>query len=284
MKTLLAFVRKPNESEEFLRYVAGMGVNLGAKVNVQFVHTPENYTVGMADTSGYLSMQVKQDMDKLVETSKETLQQYAQSINQEISADVFIETSAQLGLPGDVAEDLVKKKLVDMVVLHGEKDSGFWFQSSGNMDVIEKVNCPVWVIPEGAEYKPYTEIVYATDYNREDVKSLKRLIATFPHYSPNITAFHVTDSVDFEERVKKAGFEEMLRNQIDYEPLLVRAVYQTRNDNLTELLNEYTLKSKADLLVLLKENKSFLKHIFNKSKTKSIVKSTQLPVLIYHEQ
>lgn len=152
------------------------------------------------------------------------------------------------------------------------------------MDVVEKVKCPVWIIPKGADYKPFTEIVYATDYKKEDIDSLQKLIATFPHYSPNITALHITDSVDFEERVKKAGFVEMLKKQTDYKSLWVRAFYQTKHDDLTELLNEFAIKSKADLLVLLKENKSFFNRIFNTSQTKEILKTAQLPILVYHEK
>lgn len=284
MKTLLAIVHEPKNAENFLRYVAGMAINLGVQIKVKHVHTPANYSVGMADSTGRASIQIKRNQDKLVEEADKTLKAITAVINKEVSNPIFTSTASEIGMPEVIANDLVNKNSVNMVALEGQKDDGFWSQTSSNMDVIKNVKCPVWIIPQGALYKPFTEIVYATDYKKEDIASLKKLIAAFPHYSPNITALHITDSIDFEERVKKAGFVEMLKKETNYKPLWVRAFYQTKDDDLTELVNEFAIKSKADLLVLLKENKTFFEHIFNTSHTKEILKTAQVPVLVYHEK
>jgi len=284
MKTLLAIVNEPKESKEFLRYVAGMAINLSVQVKVLYVHTPANYSMGMADTTGYGSLQLTKSLEKIIDNSKEVLKKYIDAIGSEISNHVIVDAIADIGFAAEKANDLVSNNKADMVVLEGRKDDSFWMQASSNMDVIKKVICPVWIIPKDAVYKPFTEIVYATDYKKEDISSLKKLINTFPHYSPNITALHITDSAAFEERVKKAGFIEMLKKQTDYEHLWVRALYQSKDNELAQLLNEFAIKSKADLLVLLKENKSFFDRIFHSNHTKEILKTAQLPVLIYHEK
>jgi nucleotide-binding universal stress UspA family protein len=284
MKTLLTIVQEPKLSKDFLRYVAGLAINLGAQVKVHHVHTPANYSMGMVDTTGYGSMHIQRGLENVVENSEKILNEYKALINKEMASQVIVEVASQIGLQALIAEDMVNDHGVDMVVLEGKKDVGFWSQSSNIMDVIKKVKCPVWIIPKGAGFKPFAEIVYATDYKKEDIVSLKKLIATFPHYSPNITALHVTDNADFEERVKKAGFVEMLQRETNYKPLWVKAFYQNEHTDLTEFINEFALKNKADLLVLLKENKSFFERIFNSSHTKEILKKTQLPVLVYHEK
>ncbi len=285
MKTLLAIVQDPKESKDFLRYVAGMAIDLGAKVKVHNVVKPANHSIGMADaTTGHASLELKRNQEMLLDESKKILNDYTNAVNKDVSNQVFVESTAEIGTATVVVNDLVDKKLVDMVVLENEKDNGFWSQTTENMDIINKAKCPVWIIPKGAVYKPFTEIVYACDYKKEDITILKKLITTFPHYSPNITALHITDSIDFEERVKKAGFVEVLQKQTDYKPLKVRAIYQSKDDDLTEVINEYALKNGTDLLVLLKENKSFFERIYKTSQTKEILKSTNLPVLVYHEK
>jgi len=284
MKTLLAIVNEPKESKEFLRYVAGMAINQTAQIKVLNVHTPVNYSIGMADTSGHASLEMKRSLEKLVEKSTNILKKYVEEISEEISNHVFTDYSSEVGFAAVIAENLVKDNKADMLVMEGKPDDSFWKQSSSVMDVVAEVKCPIWIIPKGTIYKPFTEIVYATDYKKEDISSLKKLINTFPHYTPNITALHITDSIAFEDRVKKAGFVEMLKKQTNYESLWVRAVYQNKHDDLTKLINEYALKSKADLLVLLKENKSFFDRIFNTSHTKEILKTAQLPILVYHEK
>jgi hypothetical protein len=284
MKTLLAIVNEPKESKEFLSYVAGMALDLSAQVKVLAAQPPVTYSMGMSDTTGFGTIELQRTREKLVEESKEILNKYVDAINEKMSNRLFVDVASEIGFAVNTANDLISNNKVQMIVLEGQQDEGFWSQTSTNMDIVESVNCPVWIIPKDAVYKPFTDIVYATDYKKEDIDSLKRLIKTFPHYSPNITALHITNSIDFEERVKKAGFVEMLQKQTAYKPLWVKAVYQSNHDDLTELLNEFALKNKADLLVLLKENKSFFKRIFNTSKTKEILKSTMLPVLIYHEK
>jgi hypothetical protein len=284
MKTLLAIVNTPRESKGFLHYVAGLAINLSAQVKVLFIHTPANYSIGMADTTGQLSLQIKKGLDNMMNESQKVLEENIKSIEKELSNQIFANVSCEIGFADDRVDKFTSKNQVDMVILESINSDGFWSQTSSNMDVVKKVKCPVWIIPKGAVYKPFMEIVYATNYNKEDISSIKKLINTFPHYSPNITALHITDNVDFEERVKKAGFVEMLQKQTNYKPLWVRAIYQSKKDELSNLLNEFAIKSKADLLVLLKENKSFFENIFSSSHTKDIIKKTELPVLIYHEK
>lgn len=284
MKTLLAIVNEPKESKGFLLYVAGMAINLSAQVKILNVYTPVKYPMGITDNSGLGTLEMQRNQENLIDESEKILKKYSAEITEKIANHVFVDVLSSKGFAAEKADDLVSNNKADMLVLEGQQDDGFWLQTSSNMDIIEKVNCPVWIIPKGAVYKPFTDVVYATDYKREDIASLKKLINTFPHYSPNITALHITDSNDFDERIKKEGFIEMLQKQTAYKQLSVKAVYQSKHDDLTELINEVALKNNADLLVLLKENKSFFKRIFNTSQTKELLKITVLPVLIYHEK
>lgn len=284
MKTLLAIVNEPKESKGFLLYVAGMAINLSAQIKILAVHTPAKYPMGMTDNSGMGTLQMQRNQKNYIDESKKILKKYTEEITEKIANHVFVEVISYIGFAAGKAEDLVSNNKADMLVLEGQQDDGFWMQTSSNMDIIEKVDCPVWIIPKGAVYKPFTHIVYATDYKREDIASLKKLIKTFPHYSPDITALHITDSIDFEEQVKKAGFVEMIKKQTNYDSIWVRAFYQSKHDDLTEQLNEFAIKNKADLLVMLKENKTFFDRIFNSSQTKELLKITVLPVLIYHEK
>jgi hypothetical protein len=284
MKTLLAIVNEPKESKGFLLYVAGMAINLSAQVKILNVHTPVNYPMGVIDSSGLGTLEMKRNQENIVNESKKILTKYVEAITEKMSKNMFVEVISYIGFAAEKADQLVSDKEADMLVLEGQEDDGFWLQTSSNIDIIEKVNCPVWIIPKGAIFKPFTNIIYATDYNEEDITSLKKLIKSFPHYSPNITALHITDSTDFEERVKKEEFIETLQKQTAYKQLSFKVAYKSKEDDLTELLNDFALKNEADLLILLKENKSFFKRIFNTSQTKELLKITVLPVLIYHEK
>ena len=211
------------------------------------------------------------------------MKKYIDEISKEIPSPVFTGFSSEIGMTAIVAEKLVSSKKVDMVLLESRQNDSFWMQTSTNLEVIKILECPVWIIPKKAIYRPFSEIVYATDYNEEDIVNLKELISLFPHLTPNITALHITDSVDFEERVKKEGFNEMLQAKTSYKKLTVKTIYEGKHDEIIHLLNDFALNNKADLLVMLKENKPFLERIFKSSQIEETLKTTHLPVLVYHK-
>jgi nucleotide-binding universal stress UspA family protein len=284
MKTLLAIINEPRESKEFLRYVAGMANDLQGLVKVLYVQAPTNYPLGFTASTELPSLEAQGRMEMLAKESHDLIQKHMKDIVVELSNNNFAGSSSEIGSADVIVDELVSQNKVDMVVLEGQQDESFWTQSSSNMDVIQKVTCPVWIIPKGAVYAPFREIVYATDYKKEDITNLKRLIAMMPNLTPHITALHITDSVDFEAEVRKSGFVERLREQTSYPQLDVKALYQAGHDDLIELINDYSVKNGANLIVVLKENESFFERIFKPSHTKKILKTTDLPVLVYHER
>ncbi len=284
MKTLLAIINEPKESKNFIQYVAGMAVDFKANVHLLFAQNPGNYPLGTTGFTGTAVSQVPQNMEALPDTAKKILAEHVKEVKSKMAEDVFIDYSAELGVTSLLAKELVSNNKAHMVVLEGQKNGSFWAQTSDNMEIIEHVECPVWIIPTPWLYEPFKEIIYATDYKEEDITGLKKLIALTHHLSPVITALHITDSVDFEEKVKQAGFLEMLQKRAAYDHLSVKILNEGSENDAAELLNNYALLIKADLLVVLKENRSFFEGIFKSDPTKKIIKESMLPVLVFHEK
>ena len=284
MKILLAIINEPRESIEFLRYVARMAFDLKALVKVLHVQPPTNYQLGNTDSHEMPPLEAQRTIEKIAEDSRYALEKNMKDIIIELSNNAFAGSSSEIGSAALIANQLVSENKVDMVVLEGQKEESFWIQTSTNMDVIHKVDCPVWIIPQKAVYTPFSEIVYATDYKREDIANLKKLIRLFPDMLPNITALHITDSIEFDEEVKKSGFVKRLQAQISYPLLKVRAISQSNHDDLIDLINDYAVIKAASLIVVLKENESFFERIFKPSHTQKILKSMELPVLVFQEK
>lgn len=296
MKTLLAIINQPKESKEFIQYVAGMATDFRANVHLMFVQNPNNYALGTMSstgapieqlgTLGYPGtevIEVQKNVEKLAHEAEETLTKYIKDVKSKMTKKVVIDFSAELGVSSVIAEKLVSENKIDMVVLEGQKNKNFWAQTSDNMEIIKSIECPVWIIPNALDYKPFSDITYATDYKEEDINSLKSLISLAEHFSYTITALHVTDSVDFKEKVKKEGFQEMLQKKLVYGNLKVEVIDEN-SKNLAEDINDYAMQNESDLVVILKENKSFLERIFTSDSTKTLLKKSKLPILVLHEK
>jgi len=283
MKTLLAIINEPKESKGFIQFVAGMAMDLKANVHLLYAQNPHDYPLGTTGSIGLATAQVNQNLEAFADAAKKILAEHIKDAKSKISANVSIDFSTEFGVKYLLAKELVSANKADIVVLEGQKNESFWTQTSSNMEIIRNVECPVWIIPNALVYEPFTEIVYATDYKEEYITGLRKLITLTDQFSPNITALHVTDSDDFEEKVRKAGFLEMLKKRVAYDKLSIKILNESGNNDTAEILNDYALSIKADLIVVLKENKSFFEQIFKSEPAKKIIKESMLPVLVIHE-
>lgn len=284
MKTLLAIINEPKESRDFIQYVAGMAADLKTNIHLLFVQNPINYAVGTTGATGPAINKVRQSLENMADTAKELLTEHIKDVKSKLSEDVVIDFSTQLGVTSILAQELVSDNKADMVVLEGQKKESTWIQTSSNMEIIKSADCPVFIVPNALVYKPFSKIIYATDYKEEDIVGLKKLITLTQHYSPVINVLHITNSVDFEEKVKKAGFLKILQKRTSYDHLLVKVLHENDSNDTAELLNDYASLIKADLIVVLKENKSFFERIFNSDPAGKIIKKSLFPVLVFHEK
>jgi nucleotide-binding universal stress UspA family protein len=150
-------------------------------------------------------------------------------------------------------------------------------------EIVRDLGCPVWVIPEDTAYKSYNDVIYATDYHEEDIQTIKKLIEITTPLTPKIEALHITDNVDFENRIKQKGFQDMLKERIGYRNVEAKALVENVGEEMVEMLNQYAVSHGADLMVVLRENRPFLERLFKPSSSDKIIEDAKLPVLVFHE-
>ncbi len=281
MQTLLAILTNPVKSEDFIEYSLSMSADLGYNLHIMYVQNPALYTIspGTDTTTPY---PVANELDvKMLEADRETALNYIKDIVANFKdgpKPKSLDVSAEAGTMSTVVNHFVSNNKAHMIVTEGDEESGFF---SSEPDVINKTNCPGWIIPPKMSYRPFKKILYATDYNEADITTLKRLVALTKEFSPEITALHITDSKDFEEKTIQKGFKDVVAQETNYDKIHVKTEKESKSTE--EKINDTAINIKADLIVLLKENKGFIEKIFTSSSTKKVIKKAKLPVLVYHE-
>ncbi len=279
MKTLLAIINSPADSENFIRYTNKMAEDLNFNLHFLYIQSPALYSMSSgAIRAGAqpVGIEIEEDKKNAVNKIKEKVRKSKIDLS-------TVSIGAETGEADMVINRFISDNKADMVVLEGRDESGFWILDSANKDIIQKVNCPGWMIPSGIDYLPYKRVVYATDYNEADIKTLNNLIDVTGKYSPHITALHVTGSADFQERIKETGYKKMIEEETGYDKISVRSLIDRGEKSLGEYINDFALENQANLIVLLKENKGFTERLFKPGFTGKILKKTGLPVLIYQE-
>lgn len=283
MKTLLAIINEPLIPEEFLRYSFRMANDLNMNLHLSYILNSSVYPLDPGIT-GAATQLLESRLQNERETVITQLKERITDLQNEMSLDILVEYSAEPGTADMLVNQYVDEKMIEMVVLYGNDKSGVWTLGSDNMDIVLNVSCPVWIIPPGSTYYRYEKIVYATNYNQADIKTLKELINLTSKFSPQITALHVADSLDVEEEIAKEGFRDAIIKETLYDNIYIETLIEKDDEDLGETINDFAISKNANLIVVLRENRNFLERLFRSSSTKKIVKEAQLPVLVFQEK
>jgi nucleotide-binding universal stress UspA family protein len=279
MGNLLAIVKDPKDSKEFVKYALNLASDLQISLHLLYVQDPANYALGSSGITGNAQVQIELNLKKMAEEAKKIL---VDLVRDYASSELLVRISTETGIIRTIIEGLIENEKINMVLLESRETDGFWTQNSTDMEIIRNVKCPVWIIPKKSGYKPFREIIYATDYKEEDLVTLKKLIGLTQGFSPGITALHITDDYDFDTRIRKEGFHEIVQRKTSYDKISLKSLVNNEGKDLGPLINDYASLINADLIVVLKENHHFIERLFRSSATKAIVQQANIPVLVYH--
>jgi nucleotide-binding universal stress UspA family protein len=232
--------------------------------------------------SGETVEQLQHNLKEKAKLARDSLTSQVNEVIQKSAVPVVVEVTSIIGNEIALINQKVKEGKAQMVMLASEGSGNSGFKRSFVDEVTRSVNCPVWIIPENARYQSIESIIYTTDYQEEDISTLKKVIDLTHFISPEITALHITSNPDFELRIKNAGFQKVVQNKTGYDDLTVKALVEKNGGSIPDMLGEFAAKDKSNLIVVLKDNKQFFERIFNPSTSKKIVHDTGYPVLVYH--
>ncbi len=283
MGTLAFLIDEIDKSKELIRFAALLGKDIKAKVHVLHIQYPHVY-----GTHGYMGLGSEAPPDaellkKIADEVKKKVAVFVKDIEAGHSGIPSIEFMSDIGDASEIVKEKVENGVYDMVMLQGQAEQGFWTQNSVIMDVVHNVPCPVYIIPPDTEYQPLKKIIYATDYNEEDIPTLKSLIALAKPFNPEILALHISNDDKFEKKMKSEGFSEILNEKTGSNNISVKMIADEEGTDAVENLVGEAEKAKANLIVVLKENRNFFERLFKSSFTADLIKKVQLPVLVFHK-
>jgi nucleotide-binding universal stress UspA family protein len=282
MKTLLVLVSHPEASGWYIKYAIGLARELHLKIHLYYVVNPAGQLIGTPHLTGEVAEQLQHNLKDKAIQARDSLTNQANSIIQKNDGQVVLEVSSIIGNEIAQINQMVKDGKAHMLMLARENEGNSGFKPHFVNEVSRNVNCPVWIIPENSRYQSIDSIIYATDYQEEDISTLKKLINLTHFVSPEITALHITGNPDFELRIKNAGFQKILQSKTGYDDLTVKALVEKNGGGIPEMISEFASQIQSKLIVVLKDNKQFFERVLNPDISNKIVQEAAYPVLVYH--
>lgn len=147
--------------------------------------------------------------------------------------------------------------------------------------LIDKAPCPVLAIPSDYRFEKPGRMVYATDFEVEDLRALEKVVALARALGSEVRVVHVTSDMDAGAS-QMAWFRSMLQERTDYDNLYFELL---ESDNVAHTLQDYSEHLHAGLIGMLeREHKGGVKRWFRKDLVKQMASESHIPLLSFNEQ
>jgi len=200
--------------------------------------------------------------------------------NKEILPEILL--NVKTGFVLDVIEESISDPNAFMVILTDKSKADFNYRdiSSQNTKIINHSNCPVCVVPNTAPFKEPKQIIYATNFQEQDVQNIANLAHLASAFEAIIYVVHVSANPEFEEHIKVAGLHSLIDDETGYQNIKYKTI---KNDNFLLGIDNFAHEINADAIALMRENKNIFKAFFASNPTRKIIYKTNLPVIVYQE-
>jgi nucleotide-binding universal stress UspA family protein len=206
--------------------------------------------------------------------------------------EISAETNKMFNISTDYEVDITSQSLTKLIadvqpnntlIVMGSNSTGDftqYFFGTNTYNVIKKTNCPLLLVPENASYGNIHKIVFAWDYSSKSQFSFSLLADFMNAFNPQFIFIHVSKQpTEIGRDVFVALREEVLavlgiKANVHFEQLF--------SNDIPEAINEYMIKSNADLLSLTFYNRGTLLDIFHGTVAKKISQNAEYPVLVLH--
>jgi nucleotide-binding universal stress UspA family protein len=269
------FSKAATNAAEFAAIIAGRtgaAITLLHVLHLPMLDTADNALVA----TEVLGEQHRQAEAKLHGLSHHLVEKYRA---QNLQIDYLVKES----LLADEVKHLTDTKGYDMVVI-GSTGGGNTLEEilvgSNTAAVIDRVKCPVLMVPLKANPAPFQHLVYASNYEKEDGEALQQVLQFAQLFNASVEIVHVSADTSDSAQVKANEFRNRLTQAL---PGFELAFHQVVHRDEVAGMKGYLTEKNADLLAILKKRRGFFHNIFSQSFSEQLTYQSKLPMLVIHE-
>ncbi len=278
MKTILIPTDFSAAAETAINFALELNKRINARIILFHSYAMPNYaadiSIPVVDFEG-----IKEEAIEKLRKLKAKLQtNYPQM---EIEAE-FGDTEIPLASKLD---QMVKAERADLVIMGTTGASGIKGSIFGSnaAAVIDKASCPVLVIPEKVKFKEIEKIVFATDYQDNDLASLTFLYQIAVIFDAELIILHISQTPQTNEYEPDLleWFKHELKDKahVDYSKISFHLLIA---GDIADELQQYVEKNKVDIVSMSMRKRNTFVRMFDHSLTKKMVQQTHTPLLAFH--
>lgn len=178
----------------------------------------------------------------------------------------------------DEVVDTIKNEKADLVIMGTQGATGGKeiLLGTHTVHVIKKATCPVIAVPSGFDYENPTEILLPTDYEIDYKKEqLRQLLDIAQNHIGSIEVLHVLSDYDLTDN--------QMENKQKLNHILVLTTHlfhDIPNQEVISAINNFQIKKRMNLLVMVQNKHSFLERLFIEPTIKKIGFHVTIPFMV----
>lgn len=277
MKTILYATDYSENSVAALKYAHNMCLNLEAKLLV--VHVFDKLTVMQTRAEipfpNLEKERFKEHHAQLEEFCKKHLGSDLEKMN--VTVEAIMDKSA---VDGIVSKSEKIQSLLIVTGMKGESKLRRLIMGSTARGLIEKAPHPVLTIPGDTSYHPIKTIVYATDFQVEDLDAIRKLAEIAKPLNAKIKIVHISPLEKPIDKGEKIELEKKVNNHVDYANMELDILY---SDDIFNELKICLDKNNADIIAMLeRESTSYTSELFYRNLLKKMKSYGKIPLLSFN--
>ena len=187
---------------------------------------------------------------------------------------------SETGFLSDVTDKIIRHRRVDMVVIGAHKSSAFARLIFGSHThiLLDKLKCPILLVPINAKFKGINQIIYATDQSFDDSKVIDYLVKLAEPFHASVLVNHISKTGDNLQE-QEISMEDTHGNNVATtdSPVYFNTI---KGNNVKKSLIKMIDAGEVDIVTLVHKQYDLFTQIFHNSISKHIADSTQVPLLI----
>lgn len=147
--------------------------------------------------------------------------------------------------------------------------------------LMEKAPCPILAVPTDAGYMLPKTIVYASDFEEEDIYAIRKLAEMAESLDAEIKVVHISTKKEYVGEMHMEWFKDQLKKKVTYSRIGFELLF---SEDVFESLRLYLGEVNADLIVMLERKKKGLsKKWFHRDLVKRMETYGKVPLLSFRE-
>lgn len=216
------------------------------------------------------------DLEKELEMWREAINTQRSSIECD---SVFVRGSL-----ASAVEKLVNDARVDLVIMgtRGTSRLKGALLGSNTTHVMRSVNCPVLAIPGTYQGNTMEEIVFATDYDKTDLASIKFMARLAKIFHAELTIIRLTEyPASSLEKILMQDLKERVQATVQYSPIHFRLL-KPRGKDIPDAFDVFLKSRKPGLLAVSHHERNLVERFLDKSISEELAQHVPIPLMVFH--